>query len=182
MSALKQIFIVEDVKAQQAYEDYEVERRKVVRKAKAFAKKHGADPKRVYFTNGAAFDFKPIGFVFPEGFKFDQKLWKKSGYACAEQTYLPKETSYARELFLEYKSLPKTNTNNIAEAVGWKKDVFTHGMPGTVYFFAPFWRLKSKNKPGVYGFRSPMVPENENKFIKGIREVTVTEYCKLMGE
>lgn len=147
------------------------EQRAMIRAAKAFAKKVGADPTLIATGSHKRSGTRIAGFHFNK--TPDRTTWMH----IHDGAWRPKKKT---TLYKEFEALPKVDLEELVKAVEWK-DIW-HG--GYFYTFNPFW----DKDPKFCGMSVPVFhpkdykenPEIEYKPVKGMKEITKAAYYRRM--
>ena len=155
-----------------AIELFTKRRRAVLKAAKAFAKKYGADTREYASTRGDG-ELSIRGFFFDKA--PDSELWMRPS-RDDRRLYRPKKTSKAIKIFREFAAIPKADMAELRDLCHYKL-AFNDGY---VYFFAPFWTEDRK----FAGIRVPIFdsgscdedPYLRYKAPKGMKKISVEHY------
>lgn len=174
-------FLISSKKVINLVGKYRNSRSETFKKAKAFAKKHGADTKNIWHIDDG-WVLRITGFNFKE---HPGDLWKTVTVRGRgnQKAYIPSKLKKSRELREEYE-LFRENADyrelhvKISEEVGWNDDIFyTHEGQHYVSTLRLFW--VEKDGKLIAGFRAPRVPEDKNKY-KNVKEIKEWQYHKLI--
>lgn len=126
-----------------------------------FAESVGADPKRMWVGSGGS--ERLLGVAFRSEELPDTKAWLH----VEDCFWRPRGNGTRKDLYKEFRALPKWNSNDLEKAVGFK--IIFHG--GFAYFFSP-----AITKDGAM-FRVPVfdIETKDNTYVpvKGVKEVSL---------
>lgn len=124
-----------------------------------FAKSVGAETKSFWVGSGGSERLLGVGFKEVP----DTKAW----LSVEHNFWRPRGNGTRKDLYKQFKALPKCNADELEKAVGYK--MLFHG--GFAYFFSP-----AINKDGAV-FRVPIfdVEDKDNTYVpvKGVKEISM---------
>lgn len=176
-------FLISSKKVLDLLEKYRDSRSDTFKKAKAFAKKHGADTKNIWHIDDGSF-LRITGFNFKE---HPGDLWKTVAVSGRryQKAYIPSKLSKSKELRAEYEAFRENKEyrelhGQLAKEVGWEDDiVYMNDGQCFVSHLNFFWT--EKGGKFIAGFRVPKVPEDKNKY-KNVKEIKAWQYYKMFED